>query len=149
MPKLPDAVRDRLSTIDGRRDAAVVAIDTTRDHDDELRDVPVGVARWNCDDSGAAHMAIAVVDACQGEGLGRRLLHALFGLAVERGVRSMHAEVLTSNAPMRQLLKAFDGITTVDNGDPSVIAYEIDTVAAITRKLYGSAGSDGPALPWA
>jgi ribosomal protein S18 acetylase RimI-like enzyme len=83
----------------------------------------------------AAHMAIAVVDACQGEGLGRRLLQALFNLAVERGVRAMHADVLATNAPMRRLLKRFDGIITIDNGDPSVVAYEIDTVAASSGQV--------------
>lgn len=127
MPKLPSAVRTRLSSLDGRRDAAVVAIDSSRADDDELLECPVGVARWSTDHAGVAHLAIVVVDAYQGRGLGSRLLRAIFGLAVERGIDTMHADVLATNRAMRSLLDRFHGVATIDDADPSVVAYEIDT----------------------
>jgi GNAT superfamily N-acetyltransferase len=128
MNKLPDPVRRQLTTLDGYRNAAVVALDESLTG--AASDVPVGVARWNSDGTGEAHLAITVVDSHQRRGVGRDLLRALFDLAVARGVVAMHADVLATNGAMRRLLRQFPGIAAVPSGDPNVIAYAIDPSVA-------------------
>ncbi len=66
----------------------------------------LGVARFVrlAGEPTVAEVAITVVDAAQGKGLGRLLLLRLVAAARERGVRSFRCEVLAGNDPMRQLL---------------------------------------------
>jgi GNAT superfamily N-acetyltransferase len=128
MNKLPEPVRRQLTTLDGSRNAAVVALDEGLTG--AASNVPVGVARWNCDDNGEAHLAITVVDSHQRLGVGRDLLQSLFDLAIARGVVAMHADVLATNGAMRRLLGQFPGIAAVPSGDARIIAYSIDTSLA-------------------
>jgi RimJ/RimL family protein N-acetyltransferase len=68
-----------------------------------------GVGRWirSTADPTVAEIALTVVDAYQGQGLGKALLQLLGESAVPAGVRWFEANVLGENQPMRALLRSF------------------------------------------
>ncbi len=70
------------------------------------------------DDPRAAELALLVVDAWQGVGLGRALLDRLFDAARARGVERFTGIVLRDNAPMITMLRHHaPGLSLVDAGD--------------------------------
>jgi RimJ/RimL family protein N-acetyltransferase len=101
----------------------------------ELSDHPerpvVGVGRWIRLDSDrrVAEIALTVVDAFQGRGLGRMLLQVLARSAVTRGVAHLHASVLGENQPMRALLRGF-GARQIGM-DVGVYEYRLPVVSAL------------------
>jgi GNAT superfamily N-acetyltransferase len=72
----------------------------------------VGVGRWIRlkDDPTAAEAAVTVIDAYQGQGLGRMLLHLAAASAIERGVRRFRAYALADNRPILTLLRQLGAI---------------------------------------
>lgn len=102
MPKLPERMLDHLVDTDGWDHVAIAAEagaeGTAREG--------YGVARFirlrEAPDT--AEIAIAVVDAKQGQGLGRLLLHALVNAAADRGIAHARATVLHDNAAVQALL---------------------------------------------
>lgn len=89
-----------LSAADGRDHVVVVA---------ELgwgrRRRPVGLARLVRTGPASAELAVEVVDAAQGRGIGSRLVEATRLRAMELGHRVVEADVLEDNAPMLRLLR--------------------------------------------
>ena len=79
----------------------------------ELIDEPgrplAGVGRWirSKTDPTVAEIALTVVDAYQGQGLGTALLRLLAESALPAGVHWFEANVLGENQPMRGLLRRF------------------------------------------
>jgi GNAT superfamily N-acetyltransferase len=71
------------------------------------RDRPTPLIRSTTDPR-SAEVAIAVVDAWQGRGLGTALLEALSDRAREEGVQRFTASVLVSNSPMLDLLREIE-----------------------------------------
>jgi len=69
----------------------------------------VGVARFAriTADSNIAEMAITVVDAFQGRGVGKALVGRLVNAATARGVRTLHAIVLPDNRAIIALLQRY------------------------------------------
>jgi GNAT superfamily N-acetyltransferase len=97
VPRLPTSVRARLVDVDGRRNAAVVA--ETRE------DGPIGLAQAFGAGHGTADIAVAVVDAWQRRGVGRRLLTAVAALAEELGYTELRGSVLPENVAMQGLAR--------------------------------------------
>jgi GNAT superfamily N-acetyltransferase len=103
IPRLPTSVRARLVDIDGTRHAAVVA---------EVRDLgpigprSIGIAQVFGAGHGTADVAIAVVDAWQRRGVGRRLLTAVAALAEEIGYTELRGTVLPENVAMQRLARS-------------------------------------------
>jgi GNAT superfamily N-acetyltransferase len=64
----------------------------------------VGGARYILTQPGRAEVAFAVVDAYQGQGIGRALMQYLCSIGRAAGVEQLNAEVLAENHPM---LKVF------------------------------------------
>jgi GNAT superfamily N-acetyltransferase len=110
MPRLTDSMRRLLLAVDGVRHVALVA-ESAEDG------APVGIARFVAEGPDRAELAIAVVDAAQGCGIGRRLLESLRDVALGLGYREFTALVLPENRPMLRLLfELFPGTrTTVDD----------------------------------
>jgi RimJ/RimL family protein N-acetyltransferase len=72
-----------------------------------------GVGRWirSGTDPRLAEVALTVIDAYQGLGLGTMLFRLLADSAARRGVRTFEAWVLADNQPMRALLRAFGPVS--------------------------------------
>ncbi|QYN32165.1 GNAT family N-acetyltransferase [Pseudonocardia sp. DSM 110487] len=97
VPRLPESVRARLVDIDGIRHAAVVA---------EARDLgPIGIAQVFGAGNGTADVAVAVVDAWQRRGIGRRLLTSVAALAEEIGYTELRGSILPENVAMQRLAR--------------------------------------------
>ncbi len=70
------------------------------------RESIIGVARYVIEDDGEdCEFALVLADAWQGRGIGRRMLEKLMRVAARRGARSMHGDILSSNASMLALAR--------------------------------------------
>lgn len=105
-PRLLGTVRRKLAAVDGRRHLAVAAFGPDGE--------PLGIARLIGVGLRDAELAIEVVDAWQGRGVGRRLLVAVAVLGREQCYSRLHADVLTENTGMRVLLASVLPILTVE-----------------------------------
>jgi RimJ/RimL family protein N-acetyltransferase len=103
MPRLPERMLDRLVATDGWKHVAIGAEVAS---EDPATAEGLGVARFiRLDDApDVAEVAVAVVDAKQGLGLGSLLLRALVDAARERGIRRFRAILLSENARARALM---------------------------------------------
>jgi GNAT superfamily N-acetyltransferase len=100
--QLSDRELDALTILDGIDRYAVGA--TVRGDDGAVEGV--GVARYvrTTADPQMAEVAFLVVDAYQGQGVGKALLARLAEAAVERGIRRFEGIVLPDNTPVLGLL---------------------------------------------
>ncbi len=73
-------------------------------------------------DSDTAEVAMAVVDAAQGEGIGGRLLRQLVTAARRRGIRRLRCDVLAENSAMRALAVSMGG--ELRRADENIVEYE-------------------------
>jgi RimJ/RimL family protein N-acetyltransferase len=98
-PRLSEAELDTLSDVDHRRHEALAAIDPA---DGEL----VAVARYMPEPGapGSADLAIAVVDAWQGQGVGTLLGRRLLARATENGIERLTASAFVDNRRARAVL---------------------------------------------
>jgi GNAT superfamily N-acetyltransferase len=120
-PRMTGAVRRKLAAVDGRRHLAVAAFGPDG--------APLGIARLislgGTERSGAAapeavdglrdaELAVEVVDAWQGRGIGRRLLSAVAARGREEHYTRVVADVLAENTGMRVLLASVLPIIAVE-----------------------------------
>lgn len=120
-PSLSVGELDYLVSVDGRDHVAMGAVECDRPEEG------VGVARFvrHEADSSSAEVAVTVVDAYQGRGVGRLLLEYLTRAALERGVERFSAECLATNEPMRRLFEELGPTRVVERAD-SVISLDIE-----------------------
>ena len=112
--QLSPPVIDRLTRLDHRRDAALIAVT-----DDAGEDRVVGVARYALNAGGrSCEFAIIVADDWQGRGLGRHLLTLLVETAVARGLERMVGKVLAVNRTMLAFVRAL-GFGVSASADPA------------------------------
>jgi len=110
---LTPAMLARFTQIDYDREMALVAIEDAGGGQRE-----VAVARYVAlPDGEACEYAIVVADAWQGQGLGRRLMERLIGIARERGLRRMVGWVLAENAAMLALCARLGFVEHAEPGD--------------------------------
>jgi len=133
MPRLPDDMLVRFTEIDHVDHVAWVALDPHR----PLDDPGVAVARYirHPAASQTADVAITVVDAYQGLGVGTLLMGLLAAIARSDGVHRFSSLVLRDNLPMRRLLTRL-GARFSDEGD-GVLAFDLDL-----REAYRHAATD-------
>ena len=95
----------RLTALDGWNQYALGVCDRAGDGTLE----GVGVARFarTSEDSKTAEIAITIVDAYQGRGIGKALLAQLANAATTRGIRTLQAIILPDNAAIIGLLQRF------------------------------------------
>lgn len=120
-PRLTGPVRRTLAAVDGRRHIAVAAFGPDG--------VPIGIARLigsgGTQRRGAAapeavgnlravELAIEVVDAWQGQGIGRRLLVAVAARGRQERYARLVADVVAENTAMRVLLASVLPIVSVE-----------------------------------
>ena len=85
------------------------------------KETVVGSGRIVFEAGGAnCEVAIAVTDAWQGRGVGKRLIEALFESARRRGLKEMHARTLASNRRMILFLRG-RGFTISDSAESAAV----------------------------
>jgi acetyltransferase len=126
----PQAI-DRLTRVDHRREAALVAV-----VDYDSADRIVGVARYamNADDE-TCDFAIVVADDWQRRGLGSRLLTLLVDIASARGLKRIGGEVLAINRPMTAFVSAHGFSVTLSESDPRSLRVERRLDGSRSRRL--------------
>ena len=83
---------------------------------------PLGVARY-ARDGDAAELAVTVVDAWQGRGVGRLMAAGLAAHARAAGIATLHASVLAGNRPALALMRRLGGRpVTVSRGTVELAA---------------------------
>lgn len=114
---LPPSTLAQLTHVDHQSHVALVA--QLEGDDDEP--VIVADARYVKLGDDRAEFAIAVADAWQGQGLGRRLLCMLARYAARRGIHTLHGDVLADNAPMIAMLRRLGGELVVRADEPGLL----------------------------
>ena len=115
MSELSDEMVRYLTEVDGVNHVAVVA---TTDSLDLKTEIGLGVARMIRleGEPSVAEAAVTGGDDAQRKGIGRLLVRAMAEAALERGVQTIRAEVLATNAPMRRLLDEVGAVVRSDDG---------------------------------
>jgi GNAT superfamily N-acetyltransferase len=115
--QLPDEVLQAFTQIDYDQHFALIA-----ESFDGGAQVQVADARFVREpgDAARAEFALAVADAWQGQGIARRLLHALVRAARAGGVRALHGDVLRGNQRMLGLARGF-GFTPQRHPDDATL----------------------------
>ncbi len=105
MPSLSRGQLAYLSELDHRHHVAIGILDG---------DKPVAIGRFVRfdEDPTAADVALTVIDAYQGRGVGRVTIEVLAMLARHRDIRWMHFDVLAENTAMLALLDRLDAVRT-------------------------------------
>jgi GNAT superfamily N-acetyltransferase len=112
---------DRLTRIDHRCDAALIAI-----VNEQGVDRVVGVTRYVLDaDSGSCEFAIVLADDWRRLGLGRRLMTLLVDTASARGLKRIRGDVLGINRSMLAFVKALGFNASASNDDPTIRRVEL------------------------
>ena len=117
--RLSDDMVRYLCDVDAKDHVAIVAGVISPDL---IHEHGLGVARFVRlrDEPTVAEMAVTVLDAYQGKGVGSILLNAIARAASERGIEHFRGEVLTENAPMRALLASIGAKVIEEHGDSIV-----------------------------
>jgi acetyltransferase len=111
----------RFTRVDYDRHMALIAV--TRINSRELQ---IAVARYVVmDDDKDCEFAIVVADAWQRKGIGSRLMRALMDAARQRGLRTMHGDVLVSNHRMLEFTVELGFRASFDPQDPHMMRVEI------------------------
>lgn len=117
-----DELVAQLVDIDHARQEAFVAV---ADEDGKQR--IVGVSRYAlAGDAGTCEIAVTVLDAWQGFGLGKLLMQRLIDAARGRGVRRMVSLDFAENHHMTHLARHFGFATTPDPGDRTQFVHTLD-----------------------
>lgn len=134
--QLSDRELDALTILDGIDRYAVGA--TVRSDDGAVEGV--GVARYvrTTADPQVAEVAFLVVDAFQGQGVGKALLARLAAAAVERGIRRFEGIVLPDNTPVLGLLtRHAPGTVTHRDYDFLRVDVGLEGIAPASRQAGG------------
>jgi GNAT superfamily N-acetyltransferase len=128
IPRLTDRQLDYLTQVDQHDHVALIAID------DETGD-GIGDARFVRTGPGVAEPAIAVVDDCQGRGVGSALLDRLVERAREEDVTRFVAPVLAENIPAIKALARLGDTTVEQHGSEVELTIELPVEPA--RRAVG------------
>ena len=129
--RLPAYFRQELIRVDTRSRAAVAAWDGDR---------PVGVGRIAALSETEAEVAVAVIDAWHGRGLGRRLLTAAADLAAVLGYHQLVADVLAENTAMLTVLaRVFPGSRRERDGHVVRVIVDLTASHVVREPAFAAA----------
>jgi L-amino acid N-acyltransferase YncA len=127
-------MREALADVDGHDRVGVVAEMATPEGS-----AAIGMAHLCRVDQLRGEVAVAVVDACQRRGVGRRLLEALRERAVELGYHEVVARVLPENVATLSLAhRACPGLRSQPRGDVVELRYALGAVEEWEREFLSS-----------
>ncbi len=108
-PVLSKGMLHRLAEVDHRDHEAILALD-------ERGEEGLGVARYVRDPErrDRAEVALTVLDAWQGRGLGTLLLDVISARARQQGINTFTALMLAENRTMRDLLEHLGPVRVID-----------------------------------
>ena len=116
-----EALLDRLTKLDPKRDVAFVAVLPQDAHE-----TIIGVSRYSTDSSdGRSECAVVVDDEWQNKGLGTLLMRRLIEVARARGIRAMYSIDLTDNVRMSDLAGDLGFTRRLDPDDASQVIHEL------------------------
>jgi GNAT superfamily N-acetyltransferase len=139
VPRLSPSLLAFLTKVDGIDHYALGAL---AEEDGEM--VGVGVARFvRLADREAAELAVTVIDAYQGRGIGAQLLDALVLEALERGVTRFEGVLLAENLRARRMLARTGARFERDGG--ALLRFTLD-LPARARELGASGGRQSSEL---
>ena len=117
-----DELVAQLVDIDHSRQEAFVAV-----AEDAGKERIVGVSRYAlANEPGTCEIAVTVLDAWQGFGLGKLLMQRLIDAARERGLRRMVSLDFAENHHMTHLARHFGFTTTPDPDDRTQFVHALD-----------------------
>ncbi|MBK5915071.1 bifunctional acetate--CoA ligase family protein/GNAT family N-acetyltransferase [Rhodocyclus purpureus] len=115
--EMTQAMLVRFTQIDYDREMALVAIM----RDDDGKEIELGVSRYVTNPDGeSVEFALAVADAWQKHGIGRRLMTSLIDCARAKGYRSIVGDVLAANGKMFRLMTSLGFTIHPHPEDPAV-----------------------------
>lgn len=132
LPHLTPRMLRHLTDVAPGRHVALVA---------EQDGAPLGIVRWVREDATTAEIALEVIDAAHGRGVGRALLQAACVSAVDAGIERLVAYVTADNRPVHRWLHRHAAHREEDR---FVIPLP-GKLAAPIRPLRGSMGKCAPA----
>ena len=146
-PELTQSVVHYLVDVDHQDHEAMVALDTQGKQG-------LGIARYvrDVERPDTAELAVTVIDAWQGRGLGTLLLDVISARARQEGIRTFTALMLAENREMFELLEALGPVRIVDRSAGTVeVAVPIPAtgVPRGLRKLLRIAARHEVAVPLA
>ena len=118
-PRLSDAELRYFTEVDGTDHFAIGG--AVLEGGEEARGIAIGRFVRLAGEPTVAEPAIAVVDAFQQRGLGRRLLQYLIDAGKERDVETFRSEFLATNAPIEHLLRDLSHDRLVTRSDGTVV----------------------------
>lgn len=120
--QLSDDELDRMTSLDGVSAFALGA--AARGADGRPEGEGVAVARYarDVDDASTAELAILVVDAFQGFGLGRIMIERLVAEARSRGIEHLRARVLADNDVVIDLLRKHAPSVVIECEEDGLVA---------------------------
>ncbi len=142
--ELSDDMVRYFTEVDGVNHVAIVAITDSLDLKTEIGLGVARVIRLEGEPT-VAEAAVTVSDDAQRKGLGRLLVRTLAEAALERGVKTIRAEVLAENAPMRALLDEVSAVVRSDDGTTLVLDIPLEWHRAALHE-GASDGVDHPLL---
>lgn len=117
MNELSQEMLVRFTQIDYRREMALVAIVTRNGRDEQH-----GVTRYVINPDGkSCEFAIVVSDVLRHQGIGTRLMQALFAAARDHGLTRMEGSVLAENTAMLHLMEELGFNQSRDPDDPEIV----------------------------
>lgn len=118
--ELSDEMLARFTQIDYRREMALIAVVGEGENAEQH-----GVARYSINpDNTSCEFAIVVSDKLQGQGIGTRLMKALFHAARDHGLDKIEGAVLRDNTPMLTLMEELGFTVTPDPDDRDCMIIE-------------------------
>jgi GNAT superfamily N-acetyltransferase len=115
-----EALLQRLTDIDTRNEAALIAV-----VDEGVHEREVGVARFSSTPDGTAEVAVTVDGDWQGRGLATLLMQRLITVARERGITALFSMDPAGNERMRELAASLGFTRKPDPQDATQVIYTL------------------------
>lgn len=139
---LSDQALRQMTCVDYQRHLALVILQLEADQEKLIAE-----ARYAVDEQGdGAEFAIVVDDQWCKRGLGKRAMQVLVHAARKQGLSWLYGSVLSTNAPMKSLMKSCEFLCTEDREDEQLLRVEKRLDGADTARV--SAGSRQWARRW-